>query len=125
MYRGWRDLEVALYVRLGGGVPVELGVVVNEREVLPLLSRVSLHGLQRVRLNAESGRLQHCAPHSGWKFNSREKLQGVKIVLTRFVNDSDEFVFRDFFVWKCDIELSLFQGSFIPLVVQANHHLPN
>jgi len=37
----WRDLEVALEVGLGGRLAVDLGVVVDECEVLALLRRVS------------------------------------------------------------------------------------
>jgi len=43
MYRGWRDLEIPLDIRLGRSAPMELGVVENERQVLPLLWRVALH----------------------------------------------------------------------------------
>jgi hypothetical protein len=40
MYRRRGDLEIALYIRLGRSLTVELGVVENVRKLLPLLWRV-------------------------------------------------------------------------------------
>jgi len=41
MYGGRRDLEITPYVSLRGRAAVNLGVVIDEGKVLPLLWRVS------------------------------------------------------------------------------------
>ena len=43
MYCRRGNIEKALYIRLGRSLTVELGVVENEREVLPLFWCVALH----------------------------------------------------------------------------------
>jgi hypothetical protein len=54
MYCRRGDLEIALYIRLRRSVTVELGVVENERKVLPLFWRVALyHPWSLCRLTCE------------------------------------------------------------------------
>ncbi len=59
MNRGGRDLKVSLYVGFGGRPPVDLGVVVNEGEKLPLPWRVvGNHSEFPLEYAVEDGRKQ-------------------------------------------------------------------
>jgi hypothetical protein len=60
---GWRrNAEVGLHLGLRRGAPVNLGIVVNERQVLPLFLRVTLHrfSLLGSGLGASSIILREC-----------------------------------------------------------------
>jgi hypothetical protein len=69
------------------------------------------------------GCLKYRAPQLRRKFNRGKQLGGVQVILTGFIDDSDESMSDRFLVGHYNIKLSPFQRSFVTFVVQANHHL--
>ena len=72
MDRRWGRLEVPLHVSLGRRTPVHLGVVVDEREVLPLFTREAHFCCSRTSRVSGAREPVHCtvlilveAPSSG------------------------------------------------------------
>jgi len=59
-----------------------------------------------------------------WQSQSDKIIGGVKVVVSRLINDSHETVLLSGWVMKHGVELSYFQRGWIFLVANAEHELP-